>query len=195
MMTFKEWLGNIKVCERTIAMDHPFAIVTSYRQFNPDGTRRTTLDNVSSNRELRSRLKERGMVVQPLVGRWRECRDTSLPYERCPQDQLVDSLERSYLVRKPEEMDLAEFRNIIAGLSAWFNQDAFILGDGTQVRAVFRDGGEQVVGSGSSLGGIGQAYGRHVLKMDAPFKFEGVQTFRDRFEEEEPDDEDEDEDE
>lgn len=186
MKTFSNWMyekseyDEVKYCEasftRMIAMTNtPYAIITAYRKFNDDGTARTKEENIIQNRDLRSRLNSMKMGVHQLIGHWRECKDSNIPYPECPESMKVDSIERSYFVPMPKDMDFDEFSKMMVSLGREKKQDAILLSDGSVVKVVYSSGGEDVIGTRLGLNQLGQGYSQHILKQNVPFKFEGFE--------------------
>jgi hypothetical protein len=191
MKTFQEWLGEtseqgyVDFCEasltRMLSMAKmPFAIITAYKSTSSDGSRRPKTENIQRNRELRTILNSKQMGVHQLIGHWRECTATNdkgeqIPYNECPQDKLIDTIERSYFVPRPQQMDQGEFEKMISDLGRMFEQNAVIVSDGDDVNLIFSDGEKSPIGKRAALGRISQAYSQHILKQNVPFIFEGFQ--------------------
>ncbi len=148
----------------------PFGIITAYRVAYPKPV------NIQRNRDLRAALNAAKMGVHQLVGHWRECQDTSIPYDQCPPEQLVDTIERSYFVQKPGLMPQAQFEKILIDLMAEYEQNAIIISDGHQTCTVNNAGHRTVVGTDVALGKLGEVYSQHVLQHNLPFVFEGVEA-------------------
>lgn len=191
MKTFQEWLsktsenGHVDFCEASLTRmlslaNMPFAIITAYKATNSDGSKRSRAENIQKNRELRTVLNSKQMGVHQLIGHWRECTATDekgeqIPYNECPQDKLVDTIERSYFVPRPQKMDQGEFEEMISDMGRMFEQNAVIVSDGEDVNLIFNDGGKSSIGKRAALGRIAQAYSQHILKQNVPFVFEGFQ--------------------
>jgi len=143
-----------------------FAILTAYRFGNKSS------DNVQLNRKLRGFLNSKKMGVYQLVGHWRECQIDNIDYDDCPENKLVDVIERSYLVVKPSTMIQNYFNDIILDLVKEYKQDAAILSIYDDIFVLKSDGGMIRIGSKVSLNKIGQAYSQFVKKMDIPLVFE-----------------------
>jgi len=114
--------------------------------------------------------------VYQLVGHWRECKDNSILYKDCPKDKLVDTIERSYMVVKPDDMDEGEFRAFIVSLLKRFKQDGGVFrgSDGKYI-ILNRDNSSFQIGTKMSMPKIAQAYSQHVQKQKLPFTFEGME--------------------
>lgn len=184
---FREWadaentaLISEDSLQRTLSQmqDKSFAILTAYR------AKFSKKENIVRNRRLRAALDKHRMGVHSLIGHWREAPDGA-EYSSTPENQLVDTVERSYCVVKPEGMSDREFFSIVAPLAE--------IGGETQDAVVFRlveidpsiqlyfpmsdsfkslETGKNSIGSQVTLGKIGQAYSQHV-EGGQPFVFEG----------------------
>jgi hypothetical protein len=147
-----------------------FVIITAHRNKFDKKT------NIKCNRELRSIFNNKKMGVYQLVGHWRECQDENIPYDKCPPEKLVDSIERSYMVIRPENISQDDFINLIKDLTKKFQQDASLISLDGKISAVLQNGKLSKVGDKLSLGKIGQAYSQYVKKLNVPFTFEGVEV-------------------
>lgn len=189
MRTFGEWLSDVSeisdvtICESSLTrmmskVNQPWCIITAYRKKNPDGSDRTREQNIAANRVLRGKLNVMKMGVHQLIGHWRECKDSNIPYPQCPEEMKVDAIERSYFVGKPPEVDGADFEQMMLSFAREFNQDGILLSDGQSVRVVYSSGGEDVIGSSNmALNKVAQAYSQHIMKQNVPFVFEGFEQF------------------
>jgi hypothetical protein len=189
MRTFTEWLSDVSevsditVCESSLTrmmsrVNSPWCIITAYRKKNPDGTDRNRDQNIAANRVLRGKLNSMKMGVHQLIGHWRECKDSNIPYPQCPEEMKVDAIERSYFVAKPPEVELEDFERFMLQLSREFNQDGVLLSDGQSVKVAYSSGGEDVIGSSNmALNKVAQAYSQHIMKQNVPFVFEGFEQF------------------
>lgn len=194
MKTFEEWSFETIVCESSLSrmlskvgdgtgsISNPFAIITAYRKLNSTdspraGLPRTRSENISYNRELRGSLNNLKLGIHQLIGHWQECQDGSIPYKDCPSNMKIDVIERSYFVSKNNELSQDEFEELMINLGNKYKQDAIILSDGTNVRAVYMGGGQDVIGTKIGLNQIAQGYSQHVLKQNVPFRFEGFEQF------------------
>lgn len=106
--------NNDLVCEdslmRTLefAKTKDFAILSAYRaEFSKQR-------NIERNRRLRSILNSMKLGVHQLVGHWLEA-PAGIEYGQAESWQLVDVVERSYLVVKPDNMDFRRFIETISG--------------------------------------------------------------------------------
>lgn len=158
--------------------DKDFAIITAYRSnpdVDPEKQKRT---NVSNNLELRQQLNAKKMGSYPLIGHWRECPYPGVDYKDCPENDLVDVIERSYFVVRPDHISSDEFLKIIYDLAKKFEQDGVVL----QVKSenlfgVYSSEGKELFkfSDGIALNKVSQAYSQYVKKLDLPFVFEGIE--------------------
>lgn len=150
--------------------DKEFGIITAYRsEFDKK-------ENIKRNRSLRGTLDSNKMGGYPLVGHWKECQDPNIEYDECPADMMVDAVERSYLVPKPDSMDSEQFRQIFIKLAQKFEQDGVIIRNAEGIFFMDKSGGMHKVGNKSAFNQIGQAYSQHVKKSNIPFVFEGIEV-------------------
>lgn len=155
-----------------------WSILTAYRNKYDKKT------NVLRNRDLRAELNAEKLGPYPLVGHWQECQvedeqGNPIPWDKCPKDQLVHSIERSYLVIMREGYDADRFEDLLFRLGAKYNQDSIVfVGNGKQGVYDSRTQQEYVRFDSSNprLGEIAQAYSQYVRKMNVPFMFEGIEV-------------------
>jgi len=143
-----------------------FVIITAFR-YGFDKK-----DNIKRNRKLRGEFNSKKMGVYQLIGHWKECQDVSINYNDCPKNQLVDVIERSYLVVKPKEMIQEDFQNIIIILLNKFDQDAAIISFNDVIYEISKFGKFTKIGLGVTLNKISRAYSQFVKKQNIPFVFE-----------------------
>lgn len=175
---YRQYIGGDNVnliCESSLSRlirlfeRKSFAVITAYRD------EMSKQEKIAKNRQLRGILNSKKMGVHQLVGHWRECQLKGVEYKDCPKDQLVDVIERSYFVPKPDSMDFETFEKIIASLVKEFNQDGAIIGDEKGIYIIEGNGSKFKIGSKLELGKISQAYSQHIKKMNVPFVFEGLE--------------------
>ncbi|MBD3407236.1 MAG: hypothetical protein GF411_14040 [Candidatus Lokiarchaeota archaeon] len=154
---------------RKFNSDVEFAIITAHRH------KYGKKENIKRNRDLRSELNARHMGVYQLVGHWRECQDENIEYKDCPPDKLKDTVERSYMVVKPETMTSNEFEQLILDLVNKYEQDGAVIRQNNKIEIIEKSGDRFAIGERMSLGKIAQAYSQHVKKLNVPFTFEGVE--------------------
>jgi hypothetical protein len=146
--------------------DKDFLIITAFRwDFDKK-------ENIKRNRKLRGFLNDNKMGVYQLIGHWRECKLTDVDYNDCPKDKLVDVVERSFLVVKPENMLLDDFINLAINLTKRFDQDASLVSINGIIYALQKTGKKDRIGNGVTLNKISQAYSQFVKKQNIPFVFE-----------------------
>jgi hypothetical protein len=147
-----------------------FAVISAYRK------KYTKEENINRNRNLRYEFNKRQMGIYPLVGHWRECQIDGIEYKDCPENKLVDVIERSYLVIRPKELSLDDFKSLIQQLVKQFEQDCAILSVDGNIGTINALGNVDFFGSEVTLNKIAQAYSQYVKKMNVPFVFEGVEV-------------------
>jgi hypothetical protein len=136
-----------------------FAMLTSWRQ---------NLDKKENQKRfsiLKSQVRNMGLGFNVLTGHWRECQDSTLPYDQCPEDQLVDAVEPSLFITG---ISMEQATN----LGNDWDQDAVVFsGPETNgdVNLLFRDGSKMELGKFSPMS-IAQAYSE--LKGGRTFRFE-----------------------
>jgi hypothetical protein len=146
------------------------AIITAYRAENDKKT------NMKRNRGLRGVLNKNKMGAYQVVGHWRECKNSNIEYSDCPKSELVDAIERSYLVIKPDAMESKRFLSILVELAKKYDQDGIVYRREGEYTIVNKRGGTEFkIGTNVSVGKIAQAYSTHVKKMNVPFVFEGIE--------------------
>jgi len=151
-----------------------FAIITAYRN-EESGKKLTKQDKIKLNRKLRTELNSMKMGVYQLVGHWRECSDTDIEYNDCPENMLVDVVERSYFVPKSKDLTDDEFEQLILKLTKKYNQDSSLLYRDYMSYLLYKTGKKEPKGKNLSLGKVAQAYSQHIGKMNTPFVFEGIE--------------------
>lgn len=154
-----------------LSKNKEWAIITAYRNsFSKE-------QNIKRNRILRGYLNNKKMGVHQLIGHWRECQLQDVPYDKCPEDQLVDSIERSYFVAKPDNMDSNKFKNYMLELMDinGHKQDSIMYSDGDFVYVLGPNGEIYEKFTDLTLNKIEQAYSQHVKKQNTPFVFEGLE--------------------
>jgi hypothetical protein len=161
----------------SIMKDKDFAILTAYR------SNFSKVENIVRNRKLRAILNNHKMGVHQLVGHWQEA-PAGMDYEQAKKDGLLtDSVERFYLVAKPDSMTTSDFINLAIELMTidGETQDGVVFhcADVTGKEGYYilnNDGSFFKIGDKLTLGKISQAYSRHVKKSNIPFVFEGLEV-------------------
>ncbi len=152
-----------------------YAIITAYRDRDSEGNKLTKKQNIQRNRYLRAKFNDAKIGVYQLVGHWQEAPE-GMSYEYAVEHGLlVDVVERSYVVPKPENITIDEFKKFLSECMTidGLIQDAYILKD-TDVRLVYNDGTTDVIGSDVSFNKIAQAYSQYVLNIEMPFVFDSL---------------------
>lgn len=147
-----------------------FAIITAYR------ANFSKKENILRNRKLRGILNNHKLGVHQLVGHWQEA-PSGINYKDAKQSELIDSVERSYMVAKPDLMSDDEFKNIIMQCMTIDNetQDGAVYKKDNVYYILYNNGEEEEIGTKMTLNKISQAYSQYVKKMDIPFVFEGYE--------------------
>lgn len=171
----KNIISEARLARLVSKIDKEWAIITAYRYKDRQGNLLSKKDKIERNRRLRTKLNQRKMGVYQLVGHWQECQEPDTEYKDCPKNKLVDVIERSYMVPKPDIMDSNDFLNFLTALSREFEQDGFVYNDGKVIWIVEDHNNKFKIGTGISLNKIAQAYSQHVRKLNVPFVFEGVE--------------------
>lgn len=130
-------------------------------------------ENMRRNRELETELNARKMGAYHLIGHWQECEDTTVPYELCPKSKLRDTVERSFMVIKPDDMTREYFQSIVMDYVKRYNQDAALIKEGMYYYILDRSGAKYKVADHRRFG-ISKAYSQFVRKRNVPFVFEGI---------------------
>jgi hypothetical protein len=143
-------------------------------------------ENRESTEELKADLKRMGLGYVPLEGGWRECTDRDVPYNKCPEDKLRDSVERSFFVPGITRDQVEELRDK-------YKQNAVIYGDkksGDSAYLINNDGSvdnlgrfsretaSQVLAQGYSKMRNGQRYVFRDVPADDPRKIERGTSFK-----------------
>lgn len=154
-----------------------FAMLTAYRILDKHGNKLSIDNNIKRNRILRGYLNSKKLGVHQLVGHWRECTNPNKSYSDCDKIDLVDTIERSYLITKPDNMESDVFKELITQLMTidGETQDAFILKNNNGIFAVYKNGNMDKIGTDYTVGKIAQAYSQYVKKLKVPFTFEGLE--------------------
>lgn len=120
---------------------------------NPNGTwgtisaQRAALspkENAQRTETLKRELRSRGYGFIPLEGHWRECQDSTIPYDQCPDDKLVDAVETSFFVPNISRDELTDLGNqfeqdgVLYGGPDTKNQAALLAKDGTLIDVIGR---------------------------------------------------------
>lgn len=143
-----------------------FAVISAFRN------KYTKKQNIQRNKELRSVFSSMKMGVYPLIGHWQKCQDEEIPYEKCPKEMLVDVIERSFLVVRPETMSIEEFKTLIQKLNVRFQQDGSIFSIDGKLSILDKNGKIDKIGDKITLNKISQVYSQYIKKKNIPFVFE-----------------------
>jgi hypothetical protein len=152
------------------APEKGFGILTSWRVNN------TKEENIQNFSLLKSQLKANGLGFFQVDGRWKECKDPTVSYDNCPEDQLQDTKEPSLFV-------IGITPELLAALLSRYEQDAGVYAgpetDG-KIKLIFKDGSDSDLGE-FTPDNLSQAYSTLRKKKTKSFHFEGLswpsQTF------------------
>lgn len=138
-----------------------FGIITSWRAGN------TKKQNLKNLKKLESDIRSMGYGFSKLEGHWVECQDEDIPYDQCPKDKLVASVEPSLFV-------IGINKDEIEKLTKKYHQDASVYaGPETngKVILIFSNGNTMNIGK-FHPSKIAQAYSKLRGKT---FTFEGFE--------------------
>lgn len=136
-----------------------FGILTSWRANLPKSK------NLTLFKKLQGEVRSLGLGFFKLRGHWKECQDSTIPYDECPKELLVDSEEPAIFVPGLALKDAKRLR-------AKYDQDAVVYA-GPETKgmvALLTSSGLSMLGS-FSPNRISQAYSR---LRGRPFVFEYV---------------------
>jgi len=154
--------------------DRKWAIISAHRK------KFDKKQNIQRNRILRGVLNDKGIGVHQLVGHWQECQDTNIDNKDCPKNMVIDVIERSYFVVKPNDIESNDFRKLILSLMMIDRekQDAIIYHEAHSNNIDTLDVNGRILESYKewTLGKIAQTYSKYVNKMNVPFVFEGMEV-------------------
>jgi len=138
-----------------------FGILTAYRAgYAPH-------ESQARQRSLQSDIRALRLGYFHLVGHWRECADTEVKYDDCPEEQLSDVQEPSLFVPGLALSDALR-------LGRKYDQDAVVYGGpdaGGKTVLAFRDGSQHVIASTMTPRAVGQAYSALARKRQRKFSF------------------------
>lgn len=157
----KSWKDSVNTClisedslTRTLKLmdEKSFAILTAYwKGF-------TKKENIGRNRKLRAELDKNKLGVHSLIGHWQEAPDGK-DWQSISKSELVDTVERSYCVIKPDGMADKDFFDIIAPLATidGKTQDAIVfklvgVNPDIQLYSPATDSFKKLAAGGSSIG-------------------------------------------
>jgi len=144
-----------------------FAILTSWRYD------KSVKENKRDFQSLKTTVRSLGYGFVQLKGHWRECQDENVPYNDCPEEGLVDSVEPSLFI-------IGISKQEAESLSNENNQDGYVFAgpetDGN-VNLIFKNGGNQDLGTLRPQT-LGFAYSELLKSKHANqryFKFEAIE--------------------
>ena len=152
---------------KKIKLEHNnFAVITAYRKIN------AKTKNELLNKKLRGEFNSLKMGVYPLIGHWQECQIAAIDYKDCPKDQLIDVIERSYLVIQSKNINTEDFKSLITKLTKKYDQDGSVICVDGNIKIIEKNGSVFDIGKDITLNKISQAYSQFIKKMNVPFVFE-----------------------
>ena len=83
----------------------------------------TPAENKQRNKELENDLRKMGLGFVHVDGMWRECKDQSIDYSKCPDNMKVPTEEKSYFVPNVSKQDINKLGNK-------YKQDSVLFADG-----------------------------------------------------------------
>ena len=113
--------GLARLLQRVDTEKNDFVMITAYR------AEYSKAENIKRNRNMRSEWNKVKLGPYQLVGHWRECSIEGTPYDACPEDKLVDAIERSYLVVRTDEVSSKDFWELANKLGKEHKQDAIVV--------------------------------------------------------------------
>ena len=145
-----------------------FAILRAYLTRDKNGKLLTKKENIARNRKLRAKLNQNKLGVHILVGHYKYADGTP-------------GVERSYLVVKPDEMNTGVFVKLITeclNIDGEIQESAILHAPNKfpDYYVIHYDNTFEKIGTKLTLNKIGDNYSQHVLKLDCPFVFEGMET-------------------
>lgn len=168
----------------TVIRQSSFAILTAYRKerlVHGKAVPFTKQENIERNRKLRAFLNQNRMGVHQLVGHWQEAKSGVSWRPGLKANEVNDTIERSYLVEKPDDMTDEDFCSTIVGCLTidGETQDAALIKFESKPGHYYLltpQSKLMAIGTKLTVGKISQAYSQHVKKMDVPFAFEGEEV-------------------
>lgn len=158
--------GLARLIKKMYQENNDFAVISAYRNMY------SKKENIQRNRKLRTEFNKRKMGVYQLIGHWQECSLENVEYEKCPKDKLVDVIERSYLVIRPDNISKDGFKELIRKLTDDFKQDASVICLYAKIFIIEPSGKMEKIGNDITLNKINQAYSQFVKNLYVPFVFE-----------------------
>jgi hypothetical protein len=113
-----------------------WGMVTAFRSLN------TPKQNRQLNKQLESEIRNKGLGFFKVEGYWRECQDSNVNYNDCPEEKLKDSVETTFFVPNISMKDVHNF-------GKKYNQDSVLYGgEETKGNAhlIWRNGSQDNVG-------------------------------------------------
>jgi hypothetical protein len=130
-------LGRVFQHVKKSGKNASLVLITAFR------SGRTKKENLAANKRLEQEVRSLGYGLFKIIGHWRECKDNTVPYKKCPEDKLVDVKEMTFGV---PGMD----RETAKKLTKKYDQDGSVyVGPDTKGKAIVieRDGGSFSIGA------------------------------------------------
>jgi len=109
---------------------------TSWALISPDRKGTTPEERKKRHKVMQQAIRSQDLGYIPVEGRWKECQDTSVDYDECPEDKLIDVKEDSYFIPNIPKGAAHKLGNA-------FDQDAVVYGGpdtDNSSQLVFRNG-------------------------------------------------------
>ena len=154
----------------------PFGVISAFR---PQYTLKQNMGRSAKLLSYINNLLDRPGAYK-LIGHWADPTDAGkeLPYKDAAELGLIGkpAVEESYLVVKPDGVELADFESSIVELGRWFDQTGVLVHDGTSINMIEpQTGAKFSVGTGLVAPLMPIAYSRMRDQRELPFVFAGTQ--------------------
>jgi hypothetical protein len=145
--------GMARVLEHV--KQHPFAVLTAFRANN------TLKHNRLLNKKLEQQLRTIGAGAVKVLGHWQESPDGmwfGRNFDEMNPEELIDTIEESYFIPMPENMEFDDFRKWTLNIINNFSQDAAVISDGIGIYLIDKTGDLIKIGNKITVDKIAQAY-------------------------------------
>jgi hypothetical protein len=124
-----------------------WGIISAFRKSN------SKRQNLELNKRLEADIRSLNLGIIKLEGHWKECQLEDVPYEKCPADKLVDTIEHSFFIPNISKEDLKK-------VTSKYNQDASVFSETPgEASLLFKNGSVSSLGK-MSVGKIGQGFSK-----------------------------------
>lgn len=116
--------------------DRQWAIISPERKGN------TPNENKKNHEKIKKVLRTSGHGYVEMEGYWQECQDSDIPYEECPEDKLVPTVEKSYFIPNMP-------KKVAEKIGNYFEQDAVLYGGpktDNKAQVVYKNGDVETLG-------------------------------------------------